>query len=109
MKYFEPKWTRTLKIEIIIDAILNQRISNEIGIENANCNWMLYWLFGTLNQIDWTMNNHFEVFNELITIYFLITLSGITGDFSVNKPFEVIVTWVALSILLLYLVVHMIY
>jgi hypothetical protein len=55
------------------------------------------------------VNNHFEVFNELITIYFLITLSGITGDFSVNKPFEVIVTWVALSILLLYLVVHMIY
>ena len=26
-------------------------------------------------------DNKFEVFNELITVYFLITLSGIIGDF----------------------------
>jgi hypothetical protein len=26
-------------------------------------------------------NNKFEVFNELITVYFLITLSGLIGDF----------------------------
>jgi hypothetical protein len=53
--------------------------------------------------------NRFEIFNELVTSYFLVMLLALQNDYYLSNNMDDSNTWIVISVLWVYLLVHLTY